>query len=259
MILITNDDGFSAPGIKAVYAFLSGVGKPFYVSAPHIEKSGAGHSITLNAPLRVIEREGVGIEVEGTPTDCVYMALHGFLKERPEFVISGINRGGNLGNDLTYSGTFSAALEAYYNNLTSLAVSLHISDREFFTDELFTKAAKLLFEKIIPFIKKESSFDGFAERGMLFNINIPDIALKSDNPEIVWTILGKRNYGGEVIQRIDPRGNKYYWIGGNQVSFENIENSDCMAILDGKVSVTPISINLTDTKSINELKSKGAL
>ncbi len=252
-ILLTNDDGIYASGLQALSEELSNRSERFFITAPLTEKSGVGHSITLHHPLRIKKFAENRFAVDGTPTDSVFLALSTLMDEQPNLIISGINRGGNLGNDLTYSGTFAAAIEGYYRGITSIAVSLYFRDSSSVTDETFRQAAKMLFSRIIPFIEDGVGKEKLYQQPHLLNVNIPETALFEKSPEIEWCHLGKRVYGGQVIKRTDPRGGEYYWIGGDQHGFEDIPHSDCNAIQSGRISITPIAINLTDEKLLNHL------
>lgn len=235
-MFLTNDDGFDAIGLQVLSTFLSSRQIPFFISAPQREQSGASHAITLNRPLR-IKRITDGIAVDGTPTDAVFIGMS--ESKTPNMLISGINRGGNLGNDLIYSGTVAAAHEGFSFGISSLAVSLY-SEGRFPEDEemWFKRAARLLFEEIIPFVEER-------EKGLktpfLYNINIPLAALEDGAiAEIRYATLGKRLYGGGIDKRRDPRGGEYIWIGGNQMSFADIPGSDCNFIQEGIVTITAL-------------------
>ncbi|HPG35321.1 MAG TPA: 5'/3'-nucleotidase SurE [bacterium] len=254
-ILLTNDDGIHAAGLNAVEEDLESRGIPFFTAAPLYENSGAGHSITLDKPLKIKKFSNNRFGVTGTPTDAVFLGLHELLKEKPVFAVSGINKGGNLGNDITYSGTVAAAIETFYNGITSFAVSLYISDKESFCDDLFSIAAKVLFDIIIPDIEVKIGKNELYSIPHLFNINIPDTALKKKDYKIEWTSLGKRLYGGEVVKRTDPRGGEYYWIGGNQHLFENIEGSDCNAVSEGFISISPLKLSFSNDSLLEKIKN----
>ena len=240
MIFISNDDGVHAKGLISLKNVFSN--NEIFVSAPLYEKSGASHSITLNDPLRVTKFKENIIAVNGTPIDSVFIGLNQ-ATTKPNLLISGINRGANLGNDLLYSGTFAAANEGFSNNITSIALSFYAENSKDFNSENFNLVAMIFKNKILPFL--ELNVTEFYKIPRLFNINVPVSTIKN-NPKIVWTKLGKRNYGNLVIKRTDPRGKDYFWIGGDQFSFEKIENSDINAVLSGKISITPIKISLTD-------------
>lgn len=254
-IFITNDDGINAPGLSALEQAVSKRGFSFFTSAPLSEQSGCGHSITLLRPLRVKKFAENRFAVDGTPTDSVFLGLHELFKdEKPLFALSGINRGGNLGNDFTYSGTVGAAMETYSNGITSFALSLFVTDFAALEEKYaFAYVADLFFDAILPEIKKKTGKDALYETPHFFNINVPDTIVGEPNPEICWTSLGERRYGGGVIKRVDPRRNDYYWIGGDQHSFLDIEGSDCNAVKSGCVSVTPIAVSFTDRQLLEHI------
>lgn len=191
--------------------------------------------------------------VDGTPTDSVFLGLHKLGGKKPRLVLSGINKGGNLGNDLTYSGTVAAAIEAHYNKIPAVAISLYFGKAECEVKDPFPKAADMFFSLILPFIEESFGGDVFYEKPNLINVNIPVSALDKEDLNIEWTTLGVRKYGGEIIERKDPRGKSYYWIGGDQHGFEDIKGSDCIAVKHGKVSLTPLEISLADNKTIKHL------
>ena len=254
-IFITNDDGINAPGLSALEQAVSKRALSFFTSAPLNEQSGCGHAITLLRPLRVKKFAENRFAVDGTPTDSVFLGLHELFKdEKPLFALSGINRGGNLGNDFTYSGTVGAAMETYSNGITSFALSLFVTDFAALKEEAFTYVAELFFDKIFPEIEKKTGKDALYETPHFFNINVPDTIIGRQNPEIHWTFLGERRYGGGVIKRVDPRRNDYYWIGGDQHSFLDIEGSDCNAVKSGFVSVTPIAVSFTDRQLLEKIE-----
>ncbi len=254
-ILLTNDDGVAAPGLSALEAKLSRSSIPHAVSAPLHERSGCGHSITLNDPLRVRSHGENRFAVSGTPTDAVTLYFDVPLGPRPDLVISGINLGANLARDLTYSGTVCAAVEGVYHGVTAVAVSLFLGGFFDVTERQFERAASLLVEGVIPFIERPFEGRSLYETPRLFNVNIPLAALEKESPEIRWTSLGRRNYGGQIEQRTDPRGRPYYWIGGDQHGFADIPGSDCNAVREGAVSVTPLSLAFTDEETLTFVRS----
>ncbi len=238
MLFLTNDDGYDALGLQAVARELRRQGRPFFVSAPMAEQSGVGHAITLHRPLRLRQIQG-GIALDGTPTDAVYVGL-AHLHSSPTLLISGINNGANLGNDLIYSGTIAAAHEGCLSGIPSIAVSLYnerlLNDTE--QRMVFEKAAALLFSAVIPFIeKREAGHSGT----FFYNVNIPAAGFDNGTPRIRMATLGKRLYGGSIVKRVDPRGKEYVWIGGDQSGFADIPGSDCNLIREGFVTVTPLA------------------
>lgn len=253
-IFITNDDGIYAVGLSALENAASKRGFSCFVSAPLNEQSGSGHSITLGSPLRISKFSDDRFAVHGTPTDAVYVGVNALIDEKPLFAISGINKGGNLGDDLTYSGTVSAAMEAFYHGITSFAVSLYITDFAAFRNETFAVCADFFFDEILPEIEKVVGKTELYGKPRLFNINIPETIAISKKVPVKWAPFGKRLYGGDVVKRVDPRGKEYLWIGGNQFSFAEIEGSDCCEIQRGCATVTPVSLDFTDYEILNKIK-----
>ncbi len=229
--LITNDDGIHAPGIEVLARVASHFGE-VRVVAPDTERSGVSHAITLYKPLRLRDIRPGWTMCDGTPTDCVYLALHQ-LDLKPDFVLSGINPGPNLGHDVLYSGTVAGALEGAHWGVPSLAIS-HCSSDEAeiaqFESQLTTLLPKLL--------------DVAKTVGGAINVNLPPWS-KGPWRGVVGTRMGQRFYSNEVISRNDPRGRHYYWIGGANVRMPDIEGSDCNAIRDGYVSITALGDDLT--------------
>lgn len=247
-ILLTNDDGINAKGINALIESLSSVAELFLL-APDRERSGTGHSITVFEPIKVKKVEIAGVKkgwvVYGTPVDCVKMAMSRLIDEKIDLVVSGINHGPNLGTDVLYSGTVSAAAEGTIMGAPSLAVSLdsYASAPDFKFAADFTR-------RIVEQIKK----DGI-EKDTLLNINIPEL-----KPEDIRGVqvckLGVRNYDNLFEERQDPRGNIYYWLGGGVVNEEQANDSDVYAVERNYISITPIHLDLTDYRLIDKYKEK---
>jgi 5'-nucleotidase len=241
MILITNDDGVYSPGIQLLAKRLKAIDEVVIV-APDRERSAAGHSMTLHRPLLIEQlRDGV-YSVNGTPTDCVNIAVKGLLKETPKLVVSGINKGPNLGDDVTYSGTVAGAIEALILGIPSFSISL--SARENFQ---FAEAAEVGLQVARMVIAEGLS------KGTLLNVNVPNLAV----PELKGTAitrLGKRVYHQMTVERVDPRGKKYYWIGGGEPEWEHEPGTDFDAIDRGMVSITPLHLDMTDYKAFDALK-----
>jgi 5'-nucleotidase len=239
-ILVSNDDGIESPGIQALAEALQSLGEVFIV-APDREQSAASHAISLHRPLRLHRVRERQWAVDGTPTDCVYLAMNHILKDTlPEMVVSGINRGSNLADDVTYSGTVAAAMEGALFGVPAIAFSLA------------TRTRKWDFAPAAAFARKlvETVIARPLPRGALLNVNIPDGAPTG----FAITRLGKRSYGQVVAERRDPRGRAYYWIGGDEQGHEDIPGSDCNAVYDeGKVSITPLHLDLTHTRLLEEL------
>jgi 5'-nucleotidase len=235
-ILVSNDDGHQSDGLRALVDAVSPLGE-VWVVAPEAEQSASSHAISLHRPLRIRTVRERWYAVDGTPTDCSYVAINHILKlARPQLMLSGINHGPNMADDVTYSGTVAAAMEASLLGVPAIAFSLVTRSRfDFGPAARFAArlAAAALARPLPP--------------RMLLNVNIP-AGVEPDG--YVVTRLGKHSYGFEVIEKTDPRGRKYYWIGGNEYSHENIPGTDCNAVLDDKlVSVTPLMTDLTDERT----------
>lgn len=241
LILLTNDDGIDSEGLVLLRDRLSQQHEVCAI-APERERTCIGHAITIHKPLRIKEAGEGLFSTNGTPADCVLLGTRVLLKKRPDLVISGINKGPNMGQDVNYSGTVAAAKEGAFLGIPSMAIS--ISAR---TDYLFGDAIAI----ITGIIEKTSGIT-FPDHTFL-NINIPNIPQHNIEGFMV-TRLGKRIYNDAVIERVDPRGGKYYWIGGNGVSHENIEGTDFYAIEKGCVSITPLGLDITSHNSIDIFK-----
>ncbi|MBI4365635.1 MAG: 5'/3'-nucleotidase SurE [Deltaproteobacteria bacterium] len=233
LFLVTNDDGVYSEGIRMLAKALKQVGHVVIV-APSVERSAASHALTLHRPLRIAKISRDVYAVDGTPTDCVNLGVNEVLRRTPDLLISGINRGGNLGDDVHYSGTVSAALEGGILGIPSVAISLHARDHFRFQGActFAVRLARKLLHTELP-------------RGTILNVNVPNIP-KNRIRGYVFTKQGKRNYGDIVVEKIDPRGRKYYWIGGDDAGFEDIPDSDCNAVLDRHISISPIRVDMTD-------------
>lgn len=238
-ILVTNDDGIYSEGIRKLADALRPVGEVIIV-APDREQSAASHALTLNRPLRLLKLDENEWIVDGTPTDCVNLAVLSLLKgKRPDIVVSGINFGPNLGDDVTYSGTISAAFEGALLNIPSIAFSSLVG--EGFS---FDRGAAFAAEMTRMFLTKKR------DPGVILNVNFPH----SDFAGVKVTKLGKRIYSEGVIERLDPRGRKYYWIGGDEPTWFPGENTDFEAVQHGFVSITPLHLDLTHHESIVHFK-----
>jgi len=232
MVLLTNDDGIAAPGIGVMREHLE-MFEEVIVAAPESEMSGVGHSVTLDVPILVKWFDERTAVVRGTPTDCVLLAVHGFMKRRPSVVVSGINLGPNLGSDVTYSGTVAAALEAAIHGIKAVAISLSTrSDPDFGPAARFgARLIRFLEEKNLP-------------PGVFLNVNVPNMS-DEEIRGIRMTRLGRRVYRDDVVQLADHVGEEFYRIGGEPVC-ELEQGTDVEAIADGYVSITPMSLDLTD-------------
>ncbi|HEY5513839.1 MAG TPA: 5'/3'-nucleotidase SurE [Geomonas sp.] len=241
-ILITNDDGVHAPGLAALLKRVSEVAEVVVV-APDREQSAVGHALTLHHPLRAAHISQNVFSVDGTPTDCVNLGIHSLLSFRPDLVISGVNRGANVGDDVTYSGTVAAALEATLMGIPAIAVSLVTQGAGDNFDAAAACAARLaltVFEKGLP-------------PDTFLNVNVPDLAAEHLKAPLI-TSQGKRSYEGTIVDKVDPRGRNYYWIGTADLSFRDIPGTDFHAVSRGHVSITPLHIDLTNYASIEMLK-----
>ncbi len=242
MILVTNDDGVYSPGIQILAKRLRELDTVVIV-APDRERSAAGHSMTLHRPLLIEEvREGM-FSVNGTPTDCVNIAVKGLLKETPRLIVSGINKGPNLGDDVTYSGTVAGAIEGILLGIPSFAVSIAAREDFRFAEgaEVALRTASLILQEGLP-------------AGTLLNINVPNIPI-SEMQGTRITRLGKRIYHQMTVERVDPRGKKYYWIGGGEPDWEREEGTDLDAIDRNFVSITPLHLDMTDYASFEKMRS----
>ncbi len=242
MILVTNDDGVYSPGIQILAKRLREIDSVVIV-APDRERSAAGHSMTLHRPLLIEEvREGM-FSVNGTPTDCVNIAVKGLLKETPSLIVSGINKGPNLGDDVTYSGTVAGAIEGILLGIPSFAVSLVAREGFRFAEgaEVALRTASQILSEGLP-------------SGTLLNINVPNIPI-SEMQGTRITRLGKRIYHQMTVERVDPRGKKYYWIGGGEPDWEREEGTDLDAADRKFVSITPLHLDMTDYASFDRMRS----
>jgi 5'-nucleotidase len=243
-ILLTNDDGVNARGLQALRVALQDVGEVWIV-APDREQSAASHALTLRDPLRLERIDERVFSVSGTPTDCVLMAVRGIegvLEPRPDLILSGINHGPNMGDDVTYSGTVAAALEGRLLGVPAIAFSnvhwhpKHLDASARWARELVLRLAG----------------DGLPP-DLLLNVNVPDLEFEEIRG---WkaTKLGLRVYRDEIISQVDPRGRAYFWIGGDPPVWEQDDDSDFGAVSSGYVSVTPLQKDWTDREGLRELR-----
>jgi 5'-nucleotidase len=235
ILLVTNDDGIHAAGLAALAQALDDLGD-VYVLAPEREQSACGHALTLHRPLRIETMRERWYAVNGTPSDCVNLGVLGFLPERPVLIASGVNHGTNLGDDVTYSGTVSAAMEGILLGVPSIAVSL-VPGGDFAEAG---RAARLVAARVLV--------EGLPAKTLL-NVNVP-----AEPPRgIRVTRLGHRVYSGKIVEQIDPRGRTHYWIGGGEPAWELLEGSDMKAVNEGFVSVTPVHLDLTSQRALGEM------
>lgn len=237
-ILVTNDDGIYSEGIKLLAAALAEVGEVSVV-APDREQSATSHSLTLHRPLRLRKIEERWWAVDGSPTDCVNLGiLHLFKDDPPDLVASGINFGSNLGDDVTYSGTVSATFESSLLGIPSVAFSQAVG--EHFSFEGGARFARRMFQELVD---QED-----LPRDLLLNVNFPF----GDFRGVEITRLGHRVYQQTIVERLDPRGRKYYWIAGTP-EWKEEEGTDFAAVEAGKVSITPLHLDLTDYRGLEKV------
>ena len=239
-ILVTNDDGIRAPGIQALAEHLEEIGE-VWVVAPDSQQSGVSHALSFHDPLRVVEHGERQLSVTGSPGDSVYLALNQILEEPPDICVSGINHGANLADDLIYSGTVAGAVEATLSDIPAIAVSLagH-RDLEFDTAGQFAqKMTRQVLERKLP-------------RDCYLNVNVPKGAGPETEAQVVK--LGRRSYERAVAEKSDPRGRPYYWIGGSELGFDDMPGSDCNAITESKITVTPVHLDFTHYAFMREMR-----
>ena len=241
-ILISNDDGYFAPGIEILAKALAGLGKVTVV-APERDRSGASNSLTLDRPLTVRQSANGFLFVNGTPTDCVHLAVTGLLEELPDIVVSGINLGANMGDDTIYSGTVAAATEGYLLGIPSLAISLASK-----TGSHFATAARVAREMVERFQKAPPG------EPMMLNVNVPDVP-DENLGALEVTRLGKRHKAEPVVSSTTPRGEKVYWIGAAGSAQDAGPGTDFFAVAANRVSVTPLQMDLTHQPQIPIVRS----
>lgn len=241
LILITNDDGIHAPGLRLLAESLEPLGEVI-VYAPDRQRSAVGHGVSLHQPLRIIEIKPGWHMVDGTPADCLILAVRGLLGRRPDLIVSGINAGANLGDDVTYSGTVAGAFEGMLLGVPSFAISniSHLPSNFEAAGRVARQVAEYILEKGLP-------------KNVMLNVNLPDIPY-NELKGITLTCMGERNYQDEIVIRQDPRGGTYYWIGGAHPDHYETAGSDFEAIGNGMVSVTPLHRNLTAYAVLEELR-----
>jgi 5'-nucleotidase len=241
-IMLTNDDGVHAPGLKMLFQQSLDLGKTVIV-APEHDNSAASHSLTMSRPLRVREIAENIYSINGTPTDCVTIGIGKILPQKPDLVISGINPGPNLGDDVSYSGTVSAAIESTMLGIPSIAVSLAAESEplHYGTAAAFVaRLAKIILEKGLP-------------KDTLLNVNVPNTA--SEGIEgVAFTRRGRRLYDDAIKETFDPWGRKHYWIGGGTPSFDAGEDTDSAAISVNKISITPMHLDPTNYEALKFLQ-----
>jgi len=241
-VMLANDDGFDAPGLGALQAALQGLAT-LWVVAPDHEHSAMSHAFTLHKPLRATPRGERAWAVSGTPADCVYLGLHGLLPVRPDLVISGINRGGNLGNDVFYSGTVAGAMEAVLQGVSAVSISL---DKRASDTLLHWDTAAAVARQVVE--------RALAERlsgRVLLNVNVPN---QPGVGGLRVTHLGQHRYSVRVDERTDPWGRAYYWLGGEHRDFGEDPGSDGAAVEAGFASITPLAPDLTSREWLTTIQ-----
>ncbi|TVR99387.1 MAG: 5'/3'-nucleotidase SurE [Rhodospirillales bacterium] len=245
-VLISNDDGIRAPGLEVLEQTMRRLAAEVWVVAPDTEQSAASHSLTIRRPLYVREVAERRFSVDGTPTDCVLLAVHKVMRDcPPDLVLSGINRGGNMGEDAAYSGTVAAAMEGTLLGFRSVALSLFYDDRAAvkwetaacWTGHVLARLAAARWPK-----------------DTLINVNFPDVAAGAVSG-IEVTRQGRRKIGGAIVEGFDPRGERYYWIGAGREEVRGQAGTDLEAVCRGAVSVTPLHRNLTHAAALDALRA----
>jgi len=243
VILISNDDGIHAEGIEKLRLAISKLGRVVVV-APDRERSAISHAITLHKPLRINKIENDIYSVDGTPADCIMLAVHRILDAPPDLIISGINHGPNLGEDVYYSGTVSAAHEGGIMGIPAFAVSIFaFSPKNLSTASDFSvRLAEMILRDGIP-------------KGGVLNVNVPDMPMEKIKG-YRFTRQGKRAYGNLMIEKKDPHGRSYYWIGGDVNGYKSVDGSDCDAVMNGFISITPLKVDMTDEEALKNMRGR---
>lgn len=247
-ILVSNDDGLHGPGLEVLIRIAESLSDDVWVVVPEHEQSGAGHSLTLHHPLRMRQVRDRVYAVSGTPTDCVLLAVNHLLKDHhPDLVLSGVNRGANLGEDVTYSGTVAAAMEGTLLGIPSIALSQVYSD-----DNPVPWATA---ETHAPNVIRMLTALGWPE-SELMNVNFPDVAADAVRG-VVAARQGSRKIGDDLDQRFDPRGRSYFWIGPQRSRERADDGTDIAAVQAGQIAVTPLCVDLTAQKTLDRLRAGG--
>lgn len=248
LFLLSNDDGVHAPGVRELARAVKELGDVVVV-APHVERSATSHALSIHMPLRIEEIEPGIHAVEGTPADCILLACRKLLRRQPNWILSGINRGANLGVDTIYSGTVAAAMEGVIQGIPAMAISSFGKAQQRLHYETASQVVKLL-------LSKQELFHDITKAALL-NVNVPNLPF-SEIKGIRVTGLGKRIYDEEMQEGTDPRGRSYYWIGAGGDMFADIANSDCIMIDQGFVTVSVLRPSLLDERSNARLEAKFA-
>ncbi len=235
-ILISNDDGVNARGLEVLERIAVALSDDVWVVAPETEQSCAGHSLTLHRPLRVRHIAERRFAVDGTPTDCVMLAINSLITgAKPTLMLAGVNRGSNVGDDVTYSGTIAAAIEATMLGVPAVALSQHYADDHPVKWATAERHAPGLIRRLI---------DAEWPADVLINVNFPDVAVDAVEGVAV-SRQGRHRFNNLLTERLDPRGRPYYWIGGAYSEWEDAPGSDVVALHGGAISVTPLSLDMT--------------
>ncbi|MEJ2395821.1 MAG: 5'/3'-nucleotidase SurE [Candidatus Thiodiazotropha sp.] len=241
-ILLSNDDGYQAPGLQALANALSTLAE-IVVVAPDQDRSGASNSLTLVNPLRARTMENGFIRVDGTPTDCVHLAITGLLDEEPDLVVSGINAGPNMGDDTLYSGTVAAAMEGRFLGLPAIAISMNSHQPDY-----FETGARVALELVQRLIRSPLS------ENVILNVNVPDMPYDQLNG-FRSTRLGHRHKAEPVVKTTDPRGKTIYWVGPAGAEQDAGPGTDFHAVREGYVSITPLQVDLTRHSALEILEA----
>jgi 5'-nucleotidase len=244
-VLVSNDDGVDAPGIRILASGLRDAGHEVLVVAPDRDRSGASNSLTLDMPVRVIRHDASTWRVYGTPTDCVHVAITGMLEVEPDLVVSGINNTANLGDDVIYSGTVAAAMEGRFLGLPALALSLASADHQ---GRHYDTAARAAVEIIARLAIDPLPAD------TILNVNVPDVAWE-DVKGFEVTRLGNRHRAEPCVPQADPRGRTWWWIGAAGAAQDAGLGTDFHAIAHGRISITPIHIDLTRFQALEQVST----
>ena len=244
-VLVSNDDGVDAPGIRILAEGLRAAGHEVLVVAPDRDRSGASNSLTLDAPVRVIQIDAQHWRVYGTPTDCVHVAITGMLDVEPDIVVSGINTCANLGDDVIYSGTVAAAMEGRFLGLPAVAMSLATRDHR---GEHYETAARAAVEIIARLQKDPLPAD------TILNVNVPDIPW-SEVRGFEVSRLGNRHRSEPCVQQADPRGRTWWWIGAAGPEQDAGPGTDFNAVRSGNIAITPINVDLTRYQALEQVAS----
>jgi 5'-nucleotidase len=239
-ILVSNDDGYQSPGLLALVAALESIAEVAVV-APDRDRSGASNSLTLDMPLRAIRTERGSIRVNGTPTDCVHLAITGLLEREPDLVVAGINHGPNLGDDVIYSGTVAAATEGRFLGLPAIALSMDAFEPQ------FLDTAARVGVRLVERLRAEP-----LESNLILNVNVPDIPY-DQLKGFAATRLGHRHKAEPVTASRDPRGRTVYWVGPAGPEQDAGPGTDFYAVRSGYVSITPLQVDLTRHQSLDSL------